>query len=96
MYARHISIKSTPENLPKMEALADKVFEYLKTLDGFVSAHFLISADHSEYGTISLWETKEHAESAGESLQAMTKESLQEVAIEAPVIKMFEVYKPGS
>ncbi len=95
MYARQLSIKSSAGNRAEVEALADQVFSFMKTLNGFVAAHFLVSTDETEYGAFSLWETREDAETGGATLRAKTKETLGKLATEPPVETIFEVYKPN-
>ena len=56
MDARSFSFKAESDVRSQVEALADQVFEYMKTLQGFVSAHFF-SEDENEYGAFSLWES---------------------------------------
>ena len=96
MFARHLSVKSTPENRSSVEAIADEVFGHLKTLDGFVSVHFMVSQDGTEYGSLSLWETREQAESGGAQIQSRVKDKIAAIATEPPVINTYEVYKPKS
>ena len=80
----------------EVEALADQVFGFIKSLQGFISAHFLISEDAAEYGTFSLWESKQDADSAGESIRSKTREELDKLLVEPPAQRVFEVYKPKS
>lgn len=94
MYARYYTFKSHPGSRSEVEALADQVFVFMKSLKGFVSAHFLVSEDGNEYGSFSLWESRQDAESAGESIRPKTVEVLGKLAAEPPTQRIFEVYKP--
>ena len=94
MYSRYLSLGSSPDNRAAAEQIADKVYSHIKGLDGFVSVHFIISEDQTEYGSFSLWESKEQAEAGGATIQALVKEDLQAIASGPPVIKLYEVYKP--
>ena len=96
MYARYFIFKGKPGTRSEVEALADQVFRHMKTLQGFVSVHFLISEDETEYGSFSLWESKDDAESAGELVPSKAKEALGKLAAEPPLQQIFEVYKPKS
>ncbi len=96
MYARHLSFHSTPENRPEIEALADRAFSLMKSLDGFVTAHFLISDDETTYGSFSLWETKEDADAAASQLREATMPVVEKLATGAPTAAHYEVYKPRS
>lgn len=95
MYARQLSFKSTADNRPQVEALADRVYAKMKDMNGFVAVHFLISPDETSFGAFSLWQTLGDAERAGEELRAYSGETLQQVATQAPTESYFEVYKPG-
>ncbi len=94
MYARYLTFKANPGVRSDVEALADQAFGLMKSLQGFVSAHILVSEDDNEYGSFSLWESRRDAESAGESVRSKTSEALQKLAVEPPTERIFEVYKP--
>ncbi len=94
MYARYFTFKAKPGVRSEVEALADQVFGFIKSLQGFISVHFVVSEDESVYGTFSLWESKQDADAAGESLRSRTREALEEIAAEPPTQRVFEVYKP--
>ena len=96
MYARYFTFKASPGSRSEVEALADQVFGFMKTLQGFVSTHFLFSEDENEYGSLSLWESRQDAESAGESVRSKHREILDKLAVEPPSQRVFEVYKPKS
>ena len=96
MYARYLAFKASPGSRSEVEALADQVFGFMKSLQGFVSAHFLVSEDENEYGSFSLWGSRQDAESAGESVRSKTREALEKLAVEPPTQRVFEVYKPKS
>lgn len=96
MYARHFTFKATSSPRPEVEAIADQVFGFMKSLPGFISVHFLVSEDEQEYGTFSLWESKQNAESAGEALRENTKDALARLAVAPSTQQVLEVYKPKS
>ena len=95
MYARYFKFKADPDRRSEVEALADHVFGFMKSLQGFVSVHFIISANEDEYGSFSLWESRDDAEAAGESISSEIGGRLQDIAPEAPGSVVYEVYKPG-
>ena len=95
MYARYFKFKAGPDRRPDVEALADHVFGFMKPLQGFISVHFIISANEDEYGSFSLWESREDAVAAGESISSEIGGRLQNIAPEAPGSVIYEVYKPG-
>ncbi len=95
MYARYFSFKAGPDRRSDVEALADHVFGFMKSLQGFVSVHFIISANEDEYGSFSLWESRDDAVAAGEAISSEIGGRLQNIAPEAPGSEVYEVYKPG-
>ena len=95
MYARHFSFKAGPDCRSEVEALADHVFGFMKSRQGFVSVHFIISANEDEYGSFSLWESRDDAVAAGEAISSEIGGRLQSIAPEAPGSVIYEVYKPG-
>ncbi len=95
MYARVLVLKANPGDRAEVEALADQAFAIMKTQPGFISIHFVISADESTYGSFSLWETEEAANAAGDSVQSRLAGAMQALATAQPTIEVFEVYKPG-
>ena len=95
MHARYFSFKAGPDRRPDVEALADHVFGFMKSLQGFVSVHFIISANEDEYGSFSLWESRDDAVAAGEVISLEIGGRLQNIAPEAPCSVVYEVYKPG-
>ena len=96
MYARKLTFKTKSGVRSEVEALADQVFSFVKSLDGFISIHFIFAEDENEYGSFSLWESREEAESAGETIHLKIREALEKLAIEPPTLKIYEVYKPKS
>ncbi len=95
MYARFFTFKAGPDQRPEVEALADQVFGFVKSQQGFISIHFVISEDENEFGSFSLWESKDDAVAAGESIRSEIGGTLQNLVSEAPRVEVYEVYKPG-
>ncbi len=95
MYARVLVLRADPGRRAEVEALADQAFAIVKTLPGFISIHFVVSAEEDKYGSFSLWESKETALAAGESIQAQLAGTIQDLASAPPTVETFEVYKPG-
>lgn len=96
MYARYFTIKSTAENRKAIEAMADKVYGYAKVLKGFVRTTYVISEDATEYGSFSIWETKEDAEQAAISIREKVMPDLQKIITAPPEVVIMEVYEPES
>ena len=95
MYARYLKFKADPSKRSEVEALADRAFAIAKQQQGFISIHFIISSDESEYGSFSLWESKNDAETGGTAIRSETATTLGELASTPPTIDVYEVYKPG-
>lgn len=95
MYARFFTFKAGPDRRPEVEALADQVFEFVKSQQGFISIHFVINEGQNEFGSFSLWESKDNAVAAGESIRSEIGGTLQNLVSEGPRIEVYEVYKPG-
>lgn len=94
MYARQLVFKANPDRRPEVEKLADQAFGFMKSQRGFISVHFLILDDETQYSSFSLWESKDDADAAGAAVSEKTAGTLHELALEPPELKMFEVYKP--
>ena len=95
MYARFLKFSTDPGKRSEVEAMADKAFTIAKQQQGFISIHFVISSDESTYGSFSLWESKNDADTGGESIREQVSAALKEVATAPPSIDTYEIYKPG-
>lgn len=96
MYARLLQFNSDPSKRPEVEAIADMAYTIARQQKGFIGIHFIISPDENRYGSFSLWETREDADTGGETIRGQVSEALQAVATAPPTVETFEVYKPRS
>jgi len=96
MYARFLKFNTDPSRRSEVEAVADRAFEIAKQQQGFISIHFVISSDESEYGSFSLWESKDDAETGGGAIRSQIGATLPELATAPPTIDIYEIYKPGA
>ncbi len=96
MYARFLKFNTDPSRRSEVEAVADRAFEIAKKQQGFISIHFVISSNESEYGSFSLWESMDEAEAGGDAIRSQIGATLQELATAPPTIDVYEVYKPGA
>lgn len=94
MYARQLVFKANPDRRAEVEKLADQAFGFMKSLKGFISVHFLVSDDEKQYSSLSLWESKGDADTAGAAITEKTAGTLHELVLEPPEIQIYEVYKP--
>lgn len=95
MYARFLKFNADPSKRSEVEALADRAYAIAKQQQGFISIHFIISSDESEYGSFSLWESNNDAEAGGTAIRSETATTLEELVSTPPMIDVYEVYKPG-
>ncbi len=95
MYARFLKFSTDPGKRSEVEAIADKAFAIAKQQQGFISIHFIISLDESTYGSFSLWESKNDAETGGAAIRSQLDATLQEIAAVPPSLDVYEIYKPG-
>lgn len=95
MYARVLVLKAEPSQRTEVEALSNQAFAIMKTLPGFISVHFVISTEENKYGSFSLWESKETALAAGDSLKSQLAGAMQGLGSAPPTMEVFEVHKPG-
>ena len=94
MYARYFTFPSTPDKRSSIETLADGIYAFTRTQPGFVSATYLVSQDQAHYGSLTLWESQEAAEAAGETIRAAIGDKLDGVATAPPEVAIMEVYEP--
>lgn len=96
MYARSFVFKSTSEHRGAIELMADGIYGFTKTLKGFVSATYTVSDDDTEYGSFTVWQTKEDAEAAGDLIREQVLPKLEGIVTGPPVTKGMQVYEPKS
>ncbi len=78
------------------EDLADKIALLYPSKNGFKSVTFIGDYEFGEYGSFSLWETKEDAEAASEELMPRLSELVGDKLQGPPIIKTFDIYDPKS
>jgi heme-degrading monooxygenase HmoA len=96
MYARSLKFNTDPNRRSEVEALADKVFAIAKMQKGFISIHFIISPDESEYGSFSLWESANDAEAGNSAIRSEIGEKLQGLATAPPTLMYTKSINRGS
>ena len=90
MYARLSVISAGPKMRPRMEELADRLAAHLKTLKGFRSVTFVMDERSGDYGSFSLWDSREDAEAASAAIRPQVAKTFK--GLLSPWI--FEVYEP--
>jgi len=94
MYARLSIITIGPEMRSTAENIAEKSFSTLKTLKGFKSVTFFGDVTGGEYGSLSLWESKEDAEAATAVMGSKTEQAVSGIVKAPPTLRLYEVYEP--
>ena len=94
MYAQLVILHLGPGMRSTAEKIADQLTPVLKTLKGFKSATFMGDDTTSEYGCLSLWESKEDAEAASTVIRPQMEQALSGIAKGPPTVRLFEVYEP--
>lgn len=93
MYARKLMFTVEPGNRSTMNELADQAYESMKSLKEFKSATFASDEPVGEYVVLSLWESKEAAEAAGEAL-APVRQAMSDIVTGPPTVRLLAVYEP--
>jgi heme-degrading monooxygenase HmoA len=91
MYARFSVISAGPGMRPMMETLADQLAARVKTMRGFRGVTFLMDEVAGDYGSFSLWESREDAEAASAAINPRVAEIFKGML--TPWI--FDVYEPN-
>ena len=94
MYAQLSMISLGPETRSAAEKLADQFAPALKTLKGFKGVTFFGNETVGEYGSLSLWESKEDAEAAAAVVRPQLEQAVSGISKAPPTRRFFEVYEP--
>jgi len=94
MYAQLVILTLGPGTRSTGEKLADQFAPALKTLKGFKRVTFFGDEAVGEYGSLSLWESKEDVEAAAAVLRPKLEQAVSDIAKEPPTRRFFEVYEP--
>ena len=94
MYAQLVMLNIGPGMRPIGEKLASQFILVLKSMKGFKGVTFFADVKVGEYGSLSLWESKEDAEAAAATTGPKLEQALSGVVKEQPTRRLFEVYEP--
>ena len=94
MYALLMTFKTAPDKRADVEKVADQAFAQSKGMKGFKSEVYLFDTVNNEYGSLSIWETKEDMEAAASMIAPKLHEAHKLLAIEPPIRRIYEVYEP--
>ena len=93
MYARINLLHFKPGTLDKGHERARVASAAYKALKGFKSMVFIGDDEANEFGSFSLWETKEDAEAASEGLRPRMMEEVGDLFTAPPTTRVFEVHE---
>ncbi|CAN5521408.1 hypothetical protein BH23CHL2_BH23CHL2_07720 [soil metagenome] len=95
--ARHMiigNVKVKSGNRPAMENVADQGGPGMAQLPGFESVTFYLDEDRSVYGAVSVWESREAAESAEAATTPQFTEAIGDLADGPIETSIYEIYEP--
>ena len=94
MYAQLVMFTLGPGMRAEAEQMADAFNLAHKSLKGFKNATFLGDDSIGDYGSLTIWETPEDLQAAGNILRPKMQEALSGIAKGEPTVRVFEVYEP--
>ena len=94
MYAQLSIIKLGPGMRSPAEKLADQFAPLLKSLKGFQKVTFFGDEAVGEYGSLSIWASKEDAEAAAVIIEPELKKAVGGMLKAPPTRQFLEVYEP--
>ena len=95
MFAELVIVKLGPDMRSMAQTMADHLAPVYKTLKGFKSVVFIGDVDAGEYGSLSLWESREDAEALSGAVKGRLKKVASSVPKQGPTSRrIFEVYEP--
>ena len=98
MYAQLVILHLGPGMRSTAEKLADQFAPVLEAQKGFKKITFLGDEAEGDYGSFSLWESKEDAEAEAEAEAEAIRPQLEQAvsgnAKAPPTRRLFEVYEP--
>jgi len=94
MYAQLVILHLGPGMRSTAEKLADQFAPVLEAQKGFKKVTFFGDEAEGDYGSFSLWESKEDAEAEAEVIRPQLEQAVSGIAMEPPTRGLFEVYEP--
>ena len=94
MYAQLFMLTLGPGMRSTAEKLADQFAPALKALKGFKRVTFFGDELVGEYGSLSIWESKDDAEAAGAVMGPQLEQAVRGIVKGPPTRRFFEVYEP--
>ena len=94
MYAQLLTLTLGPGMRSAGEKLADQFAPTFRAMQGFKTVTFFGDETTGEYGSLTLWETKEDAEAAAAVMGPKLEQAVSGIAKAPPTRRFFEVYEP--
>ena len=94
MYAELVMINIGPGMRPTAEKVADQLAPIYRSMKGFKGVMFIGDIEAGEYGSLSLWESKEDAEALPGAVKRQLARIVGHLSRKGPSTRrIFEVYK---
>ncbi|MEZ5450656.1 MAG: hypothetical protein R3E89_17365 [Thiolinea sp.] len=93
-YARLILFTLDPGSRTFGEGIADQFAPALRSMPGFEQVSFFLDETSGEYGSLTVWASKDEADAANQLTMPRLQQALEGKLKAPPVIKEFEVYLP--
>ena len=94
MFAQLVMLTLGPNMRSTGEELAEKFAPALRAAKGFKRVTFFGNDEVGEYGSLSIWETKEDVMAAATLLQPNLEKAVSGIAKSPPTRRFYEVYEP--
>lgn len=94
MYALLLLFVLGPGMRSTAEKLADQFSPVHKAAKGFKTETFLLDDTTGEYGSLTLWDSKEDIEDFRKAAAPQLQKALSGIAKGPPTTRLFEVYEP--
>lgn len=93
MYARHVTVKGSPEHIDEgVRSVREEVLPILKECNGFRGQLLLVDRSKGEAIGISLWESEQDMQASEEKVSAAREQTAQSVGASAgPEIRLYEL-----
>jgi heme-degrading monooxygenase HmoA len=91
MYARHVTLQLKPNFATEFPITFEKeILPLLKKQKGFLDEILLVAPDKKELVAISLWDSKNYAETYHRELYPRIQQLVEKYIVGVPVVKNFE------
>ena len=94
MYAQLVMLHLGPGMSSTAEKMVEQLTPVFEAQKGFIKVTFFADEAEGDYGSWSLWESKEDAEAEAEAVRPQLEQALSGIAKGPPTRRFFEVYEP--